>query len=79
MQNLKHRIVSPFQANPLTMFSHPHAVDGYRDTCVTNDMITHIVNEFSERTRKKESERHLQTLSGKLAKIMSDKTLTTLI
>jgi len=64
MQNLRRRTVSPFVVNPLVPFSHPRAIDGYCDNCITNDLITHILNEFSERTRKNESEKYLQTLSG---------------
>jgi hypothetical protein len=79
VQKLGHQIVSPFHSNTLTAFSPPSVVDGYCDNYVTNDLITHIVNKFSKWTRKKESEKYLQTLSGEWTRISMIKTLTSLV
>jgi hypothetical protein len=50
----------------LIPFSGPYDPDGYGDTFMTHDLITDIYLEFSERTRKKESDEYIKTLTGEL-------------
>ena len=63
---LETRHVSDFRPNPLQPFSTPFDTKGYDDHCITDDLITDLFLEFSERTRKKESEEFQCTLSGQL-------------
>jgi hypothetical protein len=57
--------VSPLRAQPLHKFSGPYDTNGYAATSVTDDGITDVFLEFSERTRQKESEKYLRTLTGR--------------
>ena len=67
LNHFRTRRVNLFRANidRLLGFSSPSDVDGYGDKCISNDLITDLLLEFSERTRKIESTEYLQTLSGK--------------
>jgi len=66
LQNMKIRHTSEFKPNPLTPFSTPFDPKGYDDNCITDDLITDIFLDFSERTRKGESEEYQRTLTGEL-------------
>lgn len=72
----QHRRVTPFRIDPLKKFSDPWDPNGYADDCITNDLITDVYLEFSERTRKAESERYLRTLTGQLAHMIYRQTFT---
>ena len=49
----------------LETYTSPEDPLGYADTSITDDMITHVYSEFSERSRHRESEEYLHTLTGK--------------
>ncbi|KAK6984837.1 hypothetical protein R3P38DRAFT_2575379, partial [Favolaschia claudopus] len=51
-------------ANPLQEFSAPHDTSGYNDESITDDLITDIFIEFSDRTRAVECSRYLRTLKA---------------
>ena len=56
---------SPLHVQSLTAFSGPHDMDGYADNSITDDVITELFLEFSERSRQKECEKYLRTLTGR--------------
>jgi hypothetical protein len=64
LQHFARRWVSPLRVQNLSKFSGPHDVDGYADRPITDDTITDLFLEFSERTRQRESENYLRTLTG---------------
>jgi hypothetical protein len=64
IQNASNRRASPWSTKPLTPFSPPYDPSGYADVCISDDLITDVYLEFSERTRKLESEQYLWTLTG---------------
>jgi hypothetical protein len=64
LQHFQNRPVSAFSPCKLKAFSSPFATDGYRDDCITHDLITDIYLEYSEQTRKSESNEYLKTLKG---------------
>jgi hypothetical protein len=66
LQHFQRRRVSPLKPLILKEFSSPHDADGYADGCITDDLITDLYLEFSERTRKEESSNYLRTLTGRL-------------
>ena len=45
-------------------FSLPYDLDGYADVSISGDLITDVFLEFSNRTRKEESQKYLRTLTG---------------
>jgi hypothetical protein len=66
VRNAGHRRISPFNVLPLTEFSGPYDMEGYADCSITHDLITEVFLEFTERTRKHESENYLRTVTGKI-------------
>jgi hypothetical protein len=66
LQHFSRRRVTPFRSDPLKKFSSPYHMDGYADNYISDDLITDLYLEFSERTRRDESEKYLRTLTGKL-------------
>jgi hypothetical protein len=64
LQAINSQGVSPFRTSPIVPFSDPNAIYGYCDSVINHELVTDIFNEFSERTRRKESESYLKTLSG---------------
>src|SRR5438477_12260814 len=64
IENATHRRVSPFEIEPLVPFSAPCDKLGYADNPISDDLISDVYLEFSEYTRKFESEAYLQTLTG---------------
>jgi hypothetical protein len=68
-----------FQSNPLKAFSKPYDMDGYADNYITDDLITDLYLDFSERTWRIESEKYLRTLTGKLTQEMETLELTKLL
>jgi len=53
-----------FRKRRLIPFSEPRDPTGYGDGSITDDLITEVLLEFSERTRKQESSDYLQGLTG---------------
>lgn len=53
---------------PITLqkFSDPLELDGYCDKPITDDLITDIYLDFSNKTRSSESQDYLRTLIGEL-------------
>ncbi|THH15644.1 hypothetical protein EW146_g4880 [Bondarzewia mesenterica] len=64
LNSFESRPASMFKPCPLEEFSGPRADAGYADVPITDDFITDVFLEFSERTRKAESGEYLRTLSG---------------
>jgi hypothetical protein len=64
IQNAPNHRASPFDVKPLVPFSTPYDPAGYADASISDDLISDVYLEFSERTRKSESERYLRTLTG---------------
>jgi hypothetical protein len=64
LQFFGHRHVSPFQTVSLKAFSSPFDVEGYADNSITDDLVTDLFLEFSERSRQIESEKYVRTLTG---------------
>jgi hypothetical protein len=64
LQFFGHRRVSPFQTVSLKAFSSPFDVEGYADDSITDDLVTDLFLEFSERSRQIESEKYVRTLTG---------------
>jgi hypothetical protein len=56
--------MSPLRIQPLMEFSGPYDADGYADNSISYEVVTELWLEFSERTRKVESEKYLRTLTG---------------
>ena len=46
-------------------FSSPYDLEGYGDDSITDDLITDVFLEFSERTQKDESDSYMRTLTGR--------------
>jgi hypothetical protein len=67
-----HPLLSHFQSTPLKPFSTPYcaksgpepSLRGYDDKSISGEMITEVFTEFSEKTRRAESDEYLRTLSG---------------
>ena len=65
-------LLSHFQSASLKPFSTPYYTKsgpdpdlrGYDDKSISNEMITEVFTEFSEKTRQGESDEYLRTLSG---------------
>jgi hypothetical protein len=64
LQIVKPRRISPFETVPVEPFSAPYDAEGYADTSISDDMVTDVFLEFSSRTRKKESEKYLRSITG---------------
>ena len=64
--------VSPFCVQPLMEFSGPYDIGDYADNSITHDVITDLWLDFSKQTRKRESERYLQTLTGESSVLIFD-------
>ena len=65
LRNLKIQQRASFLKRPaLEVYSDPGNPEGYANTPITDDMITHVYLEFSERSREQESRRYLCTLTG---------------
>jgi hypothetical protein len=60
----RREIVTVVPVAALKEFTNPSAVGGYGDKPITDDLITDIYHEFSNRTRTVESEDYLRTLTG---------------
>lgn len=60
------RPTSVFKPNPLQVFSNPSDASGYNDKSISDDMITALFIDFSERTQQAESQEYLRTLTGTL-------------
>jgi hypothetical protein len=67
LQNVQSRHISIFRPDPLLPFSDPFNPEGYADNSITHDLITELFLIFHERTRKKESDDFLKTLTGESA------------
>ena len=57
---------NPFKAVVLQQFSAPNSTTGYNDKTISDDIITELYLEFSQRTRQEESSEYLRTLTGEL-------------
>jgi hypothetical protein len=55
-----------FKPIVLQQFSAPNSTIGYNDKTISDDIITELYLEFSQRTREEESSEYLRTLTGKL-------------
>jgi hypothetical protein len=64
LQFFERRRISPFQPVSLMAFSSPFDVEQYADDSITDDLVTDLFLEFSERTRQIESEKYVRTLTG---------------
>lgn len=65
LRTLKTQQSGSFLIRPhLKPYSEPRNPEGYADMSITDDMISHIYLEFSERSREEESKRYLCTLTG---------------
>lgn len=65
LQNLKsQQRTSFFKRLTLEPYSNPGNPEGYADTSIMDDMITHVYLEFSECSREQESQKYLCTLTG---------------
>lgn len=53
-----------FAVGPPTSFSGPYEQKGYNDKTITDDMITDVLLEFNERSRRQEASEFTRTLTG---------------
>jgi len=53
----------------LEPFSEPNDKCGYNDSPISDDMITEVFVEFSERTRREESDEYIRTRTGMIWRI----------
>jgi hypothetical protein len=56
--------ITPFEIGPPEEFPAPDDIGGYANAPISDDLITDVFLEFSNKTRKQESERYLRSLTG---------------
>jgi hypothetical protein len=77
LRNFQNRRISPLRPDSLNEFSGPWDMTGYADNSITDDLITDLYLEFSEQTRRVESDKYLRTLTGKVPYPWKDKPVLT--